>query len=322
MEVESKTDSATDETTQYTFDVFGTLKQVVLPLKTINYKVDYQNRRIAKFNGSSPELYYHWSNNQVIGVSDALGVLTSRFVYGSKAHSPDYMIKAGVKYRIVTDYLGSPVQVINSTTGSIVQEIRYDEWGTILSDTNPGFQPFGFAGCLYDLDTKLCRFGARDYDSSIGRWLSKDPILFNGSDSNLYGYVFQDPINYIDPTGEAGIFGAAFGAAVELGFQAYSNYQSGKDIYDVDNYDWWDVGVSAAVGAIGPGLWQVGKTSLNSGRAISTLSKQLNSARTANKVGKLQSRIQAHKSSISNVFKTQAVFQGLKTLGQSANSCE
>jgi len=45
------------------------------------------------------------------------------------------------------------------------------------------------------------RFGARDYDPETGRWTSKDPILFNGRDTNLYGYAIQDPINRIDPSG-------------------------------------------------------------------------------------------------------------------------
>ncbi|MBY0416401.1 MAG: RHS repeat-associated core domain-containing protein [Bdellovibrionales bacterium] len=49
-----------------------------------------------------------------------------------------------------------------------------------------------------------CRFGARDYDPEIGRWLSKDPIGFEGGDTNLYGYVLQDPINSIDPQGKNG----------------------------------------------------------------------------------------------------------------------
>ena len=39
------------------------------------------------------------------------------------------------------------------------------------------------------------------YDPSVGRWLSKDPILFNGGDSNLYAYVGSDPVNFIDPWG-------------------------------------------------------------------------------------------------------------------------
>lgn len=48
----------------------------------------------------------------------------------------------------------------------------------------------------------MVRFGARDYSAEIGRWLSKDPILFEGDDANLYGYVFSDPINFIDDNGE------------------------------------------------------------------------------------------------------------------------
>jgi RHS repeat-associated protein len=61
--------------------------------------------------------------------------------------------------------------------------------------------PFGFAGGLYDPDTGLVRFGARDYDPQIGRWVSKDPSLFRGGQANLYVYAGNDPINYRDPTG-------------------------------------------------------------------------------------------------------------------------
>ncbi|MDR2152654.1 MAG: RHS repeat-associated core domain-containing protein [Helicobacteraceae bacterium] len=60
----------------------------------------------------------------------------------------------------------------------------------------------GFAGGLYDKDTKLIRFGFRDYDPFTGRWTAKDPIDFNGGSSNLYAYVGNDPINYIDPDGK------------------------------------------------------------------------------------------------------------------------
>jgi RHS repeat-associated protein len=79
----------------------------------------------------------------------------------------------------------------------------YDEWGRVTFDSNPGFQPFGFAGGLYDRDTGLVRFGARDYDPETGRWTAKDPILFAGGDANLYGYVKNDPVNWIDSSGLA-----------------------------------------------------------------------------------------------------------------------
>jgi RHS repeat-associated protein len=77
----------------------------------------------------------------------------------------------------------------------------YDEFGRVLIDTNPGWQPFGFAGGLWDADTGLVRFGARDYEAETGRWTSKDPIRFAGGDTNLYGYVGGDPINMRDPQG-------------------------------------------------------------------------------------------------------------------------
>ncbi|MDR1008481.1 MAG: RHS repeat-associated core domain-containing protein [Campylobacteraceae bacterium] len=63
--------------------------------------------------------------------------------------------------------------------------------------------PFGFAGGLYDKDTKLIKFGYREYDSYTGRWTSKDPIDFNGGSLNLYGYVLGDPVNLIDVEGLA-----------------------------------------------------------------------------------------------------------------------
>jgi RHS repeat-associated protein len=77
----------------------------------------------------------------------------------------------------------------------------YDEFGNVLLDTNPGFQPFGFAGGLYDRDTKFVRFSARDYDAETGRWTVKDPIGFAGGDDNLYGYSGNDPVNQKDPNG-------------------------------------------------------------------------------------------------------------------------
>ena len=134
---------------------------------------------------------------------DGNGNIVSRFVYASKGNVPDYMVTGSVTYRIISDHLGSPRLVVDVTNGAVVQRMDYDEFGQVITDTNPGFQPFGFAGGLYDRDTKLVRFGARDYDAETGRWTAKDPILFAGGDTNLYGYVSNDPINFGDADGLA-----------------------------------------------------------------------------------------------------------------------
>ena len=111
------------------------------------------------------------------------------------------MIKNGNTYQLITDHLGSVRLVIAKNTGDIVQQMDYDEFGNVISDSNPDFQPFAYAGGLYDTQTKLTRFGARDYDAVVGRWVAKDPIGFEGNSSNFYEYCLNDPINLIDPTG-------------------------------------------------------------------------------------------------------------------------
>jgi RHS repeat-associated protein len=102
---------------------------------------------------------------------------------------------------LVTDRLGSVRRVIDATTGAVAEALDYDEFGRVTRDTNPRFQPWGYAGGVVDSDTKLVHFGARDYDPEIGRWIEKDPIGFQGNDPNLYGYVQADPVNLNDPAG-------------------------------------------------------------------------------------------------------------------------
>lgn len=87
----------------------------------------------------------------------------------------------------------------------MVKRIDYDSFGNIINDSNPAFEiSFGFAGGLHDRDTGLVRFGYRDYDPDIGRWTAKDPIGFWGGDVDLYGYVLNDPVNWVDPWGLLG----------------------------------------------------------------------------------------------------------------------
>ncbi|MCB1765327.1 MAG: hypothetical protein KDJ22_04575 [Candidatus Competibacteraceae bacterium] len=191
--------------TQYTYDVLGNLKVVTLPDGTaIEYVTDGQNRRIGKkVGGALVQGFIYQDQLKPIAELDGSGNVVSRFVYATRVNVPDYLVKGGVTYRLLTDHLGSPRLVVNTADGSIAQQMKYDEFGNVVEDTNPGFQPFGFAGGLYDADIGLVRFGARDYDAETGRWTAKDPILFGGEDSNLYGYVVNDPINIVDYEGKS-----------------------------------------------------------------------------------------------------------------------
>ncbi len=196
-------ETANNQTTNYQYDVLGNLRSVTLPNgNQINYVIDGRNRRIGKkVNGTLTQGFLYDGQLRIVAELNGSGNLKSRFVYGTRANVPEYMIQGGQNYRIITDHLGSPRFVVNTSTGAIAQQMNYDEFGNVTSDSNPGFQPFGFAGGLYDRDTVLVRFGARDYDPVTGRWTAKDPIGFSGGDTNLFGYVLNDPVNLIDNNG-------------------------------------------------------------------------------------------------------------------------
>jgi len=200
-DLESKTGPA--GTTTYAYDALGNLRHVALPSgKTIDYVIDGANRRIGKkVDGQLVQGFLYKDQLNPIAELDGAGNVEARFVYGAKPNVPAYMIKGGTKYRIISDHLGSVRLVINTATGAIAQRMDYGPFGQVTTDTNPGFQPFGFAGGIYDRDTGLVRFGARDYDPEVGRWTTKDPILFKGGSANLYGYVVNDPVNRFDING-------------------------------------------------------------------------------------------------------------------------
>lgn len=129
-----------------------------------------------------------------------------------------------------TFFPGSPRLIVDVETGAVIQRMGFDTFGNVINDTNPGFQPFGFAGGIYDHHTQLTRFGARDYDASVGRWTAKDPIGFAGGNDNLYGYAAVDPINFVDQNGKWIQIAAGVVNAAASGYISYANGGSASQI--------------------------------------------------------------------------------------------
>ena len=187
--------------TSYKYGIYGELKKVRTPTKTIEYEHNANHQRVVKkINGEIVEKYLWLNLTTLLAIYGKDNNLIQQFEYADQ-RMPINMIQNGKKYYLHYDQIGT-VKTISDENLQIVKKIEYDSYGNILNDTNQTLKiPFGFAGGLYDPDTDLTRFGFRDYDSYIGKWTAKDPIDFGGGDSNLYGYVLNDPINFIDPRG-------------------------------------------------------------------------------------------------------------------------
>lgn len=214
-ELISKLDQSNGNLTQYAYDGSGELISVNLPNgKLISYTYDGMGNRVAKsVNGVLSLQYLYDENGSVVASLDGNGNPINFYLYHKSATSPDGIyhysgpLVAGQLgnlsiYEVIEDHLGSPKLIRDISDGSIQREMDFDEFGVLTNDTNPGLSDFGFAGCLYDVDTQLCHFKAREYDASTGRFLTRDPIGFAGG-LNQYDYSLNDPVNLVDPTGLA-----------------------------------------------------------------------------------------------------------------------
>ena len=181
----------------------GELLEATVGNTTVTYAYDGYGRRVGRKTGSGNWYQYLYADPQkaypVTATRDADGVLTT-YHYDDFGHL-SALQRGGVWYYVATDQVGTP-KVVSDATGNIIKTLGYDSYGVLIADSNPGFDlPIGFAGGISDSVTGLVRFGARDYDPTIGRWTAKDPILFRGGQLNLYSYVRNNPIANTDPEG-------------------------------------------------------------------------------------------------------------------------
>ncbi|MDH0868219.1 RHS repeat-associated core domain-containing protein [Mitsuaria sp. GD03876] len=87
---------------------------------------------------------------------------------------------------------------------------NFDTWGSLLidwrADVNAGTSR-GFTGHEHRDDVGLINMNGRIYDGRAGLFLQADPLLqdrFNTQNYSAYSYVFNNPLNTVDPSGMQG----------------------------------------------------------------------------------------------------------------------
>ncbi len=96
------------------------------------------------------------------------------------------------------------VVALTDASGNQVNTYTYDIWGNPLTTQESIEQPFRYSGEFWDSSTGLQYLRARWYDPSVGRFINEDTYegdITNPLSLNLYTYVHNNPLRYIDPTG-------------------------------------------------------------------------------------------------------------------------
>ena len=222
-----KTHKRTKATTRYEWDIENRLIRVTkhetenaLPGETITYTYDTLNRRIEK-NVNGEIKRYVYDNENILFEFDGDNFLKKFYIHGPGIDNPLAMVEGDLESQnpedIETHYyhkdgLGSVISLTDHQ-GKERERYVYDSFGRITIYDDGGNEitpnsdkylenPFTYTGREYDAETGLYFYRARYYNPQTGTFLSEDPLGFGGGDENLYRYVGNNPLNYIDPGGK------------------------------------------------------------------------------------------------------------------------
>jgi RHS repeat-associated protein len=203
----------TDKTWTQTWDYENRLVKVEKAKgaenRTVTFKYDPFGRRIEKqlttiidsITKTATWKYVYDGDNIAVEIYTNDAGVTEKTWYTHGANIDEHLAieRNGQYFYYHADGLGS-IANITDASRNIVQTYQYDSFGMVKPSTN--FRnSYTYTGREWDKETGLYYYRARYYDPMEGRFVSKDPISFAGGDVNLYGYVQNNPVNYIDPPG-------------------------------------------------------------------------------------------------------------------------
>lgn len=190
-----------DITVSFSYDPFG---------RRIEKKVEQSNRRgHHEHHGNTGEQTTRFlydgqaliQESTIQGNHRAARPETVSYIHGPNIDEPLQGISHNKTWYYHADGLGSIV-ALTDKHGNVVQRYDYDSFGNLEQQGEGIEQPFTYTAREFDQETGLYYYRARYYDPQVGRFVSKDPIGFEGGDNNLYGYVLNNPVNWTDPYGK------------------------------------------------------------------------------------------------------------------------
>ena len=159
---------------------------------------------------------YIWDGFRVRQRRDASGAVVQITYCGNG----ELDVSAGGLKRFYTrDHLSS-VRNVMDTSGNEIASYDYSPFGMRETISGTYETEIGYTGHHYHIGSGLVLTLYRAYDPVTGRWLSADPLGEAGG-VNLYAYVYNNPINLIDPDGRIPLFALVIVAAVTGAAEAY-----------------------------------------------------------------------------------------------------
>ncbi len=203
-----------DGTWIHTYDIRNRLTNSDDGSTSVDYQYDEARARTLKTDGTTTNVY---ANKYYEEEDDGSTNTVRRFIYAGD-------MKIAKKEGAITTFIHndhlSGSNISTDATGATVELNDYYPYGdSRIQDRATGYEnDYTFTGQEHDEETGQYYYGARYYNSGLGRFTSQDPllldeakqsgesflnILFDPQQLNAYSYVANNPLNSMDPTGES-----------------------------------------------------------------------------------------------------------------------
>ncbi len=196
--------NTTENTWTYVYDLSNQLIRVLQGGNQVGeYTFNGAGQRIKKVTQAETRIFHYDFWGRIIAETNQVGQMLAEYVYvGERLLA---MIKPGeLAYYFHNDHLGTP-QVLTDAAQTAAWKAAYTPFGETVVSIATVENPFRFPGQYYDAETGLHYNYFRYYNPPIGRYLTPDPIGLEGG-TNLFTYVGNNPINFLDPSGRAAFF--------------------------------------------------------------------------------------------------------------------
>lgn len=183
----------------------------------------FESRRVMYYGGLETDKtqrryrkYYSGIGGMELKEDTETGNLEFITYLGGDAYSAPVVLKSdGTTQEFLylhRDYLGSILAITNQS-GNVVEKRLFDAWGEVIEiqDGNnnvlTGFAVLdrGYTGHEHLQSVALVHMNGRLYDAKLHRFLQPDNFVqdpYNTQNYNRYGYVLNNPLKYVDPSGE------------------------------------------------------------------------------------------------------------------------
>jgi RHS repeat-associated protein len=189
---------ATGYGSSYTFDY----EHRLIAIGTDQFTYDGTGNRLQATRNGVVTRYIYDAFGNLLAEADGSNNITRYYIQGAGLLAA--VTSSNTLYCYHFNATGHTMAMTDSAQ-VVVNKFSYDPYGNITNQSEGINQPFKYVG-QFGVITEPNGFyymRARYYDPQVGRFISEDPIGFDGGDENLYAYVKNNPVMGVDPWGLA-----------------------------------------------------------------------------------------------------------------------